>query len=57
MDESNQDGNAMKHFRTVALKNKKNIPSLYEFNVILTTLSHTNKIGHSFIVDIKFHVK
>ena len=40
-----------------ALKKMKKIPSLREFNMILSNISHTDKIGHLFIADIKFHVK
>ena len=31
------------------------MPSLTEFNSIITTISHEDKIGHIFNVDIKFH--
>ena len=37
-------------------KDDKN-PTISEFNAILNSLSHTDKIGHLFIVDIKFHNK
>ena len=45
------------HYLTVALKSKKKIPSLRELNIILNNISHTDKIGHLFIVNIKFHFK
>ena len=31
--------------------------TIFKFNAILNSLSHTDKIGHLFIVDIKFHNK
>lgn len=31
------------------------MPSLLELNMILDHTFHTDKIGHLFIVDIKFH--
>ena len=58
MDENNQYGNAMtKDLPYGCIKKMKKIPSLREFNMILSNISHTDKIGHLFIVDIKFHVK
>ena len=39
------------------IKKALRIPTLSEFNAILNGLSHTDKIGHLFIVDIKFHNK
>ena len=36
-------------------KQKQKNPSVPEFNIILNNISHTDKIGHLFIVDIKFH--
>ena len=38
-------------------KKSKKVPSLCEFNVILSNLSHEDKIGHSVLADIKFHDK
>ena len=38
-------------------KKSKKVPSLREFNIILSNLSHEDNIGHSFIVDIKYHDK
>ena len=32
-------------------------PTFYEFNKILSNLSHEDKIGYLFIVDIKFYDK
>ena len=31
------------------------IPCICEFNIILSNLSYEDKIGHLFLVDIKFH--
>lgn len=39
------------------MKKASKIPTLSEFNGILNGLSYTDKIGHLFIVDIKFHSK
>ena len=39
------------------IKNQQHPPSLLEFNKILDKVSHDNKIGHLFIVHIKFHNK
>ena len=39
------------------IKKMTKISTLYELNAILISLSHTDKIGHLFIVDIKFHNK
>ena len=58
MDENNQCGNAMtKDLPYGCIKKMKKIPSLREFNMVLSNISHTDQIGHLFIVDIKFHVK
>ena len=61
VDESNQYSTRWQnHYLTVALKSKNKIKknsSVPEFNIILNNISHTNKIGHLFIVDIKFHFK
>ena len=40
-----------------SIKKSKKVPSLGEFNIILNNNLHTNKIGHLFIVEIKFHFK
>ena len=34
---------------------KDEVPTLTEFNRILDTISHEDKIGHLFTVGIKFH--
>ena len=39
------------------IKKSKNVTPIRDFNIILNTLSHEDKIGHLFIVDIKFHKK
>ena len=39
------------------IKKQEYAPSLLEFNKILDKISHEDKIGHLFIVDIKFHNK
>ena len=39
------------------IKKQEYPPSLLEFNKILDKISHEDKIGHLFIVDIKFHNK
>ena len=58
MDEDNQYGNAMtKPLPYGSIKKMKEIPNFYEFNQILSNLSHEDKIGHLFIVDIKIHDK
>lgn len=31
------------------------IPTIREFNIILNNISHEEKVGHLFLVDIKFH--
>ena len=38
-------------------KKRGKIPSLYEFNKILNSISPEEKIGHLFLVDIIFHHK
>ena len=58
MDESNQHGQAMrKPLPYGYIKKQENIPSLLEFNKTWDKISHEDKIGHLFIVDIKFHNK
>ena len=58
MDENNQYGNAMtKPLPYGCIKKASKIPTLFEFNAILNGLSHTDKIVHLFIVDIKFRSK
>ena len=39
------------------IKKSKNVTPIRDFSIILNTLSHEDKIGHLFIVDIKFHKK
>ena len=50
MDENSQYGNAKtKPLLNGCIKKSKKIPSLHEFNIILSSLSHEDKIGHLFI--------
>ena len=37
------------------MKRQEHPPSFVKFNKILDRISHEDKIGHLFIVDIKFH--
>ena len=46
-----------KPLRYRCIKRKENPPTLMKFNQILNRISHEDKIGHLFIVDIKFHNK
>ena len=56
MNENNQYANAMtKSLPYGCIKKYEKTSSLQEFNIILTRLSHEDKIGHLFIIDIKFH--
>ena len=58
MDENNQYGNAMiRPLPYGYIKRAPKVPSLLEFNRIPNSLSHEDKIGHLFIVDIKFFNK
>ena len=58
MDENNQYGNAMtKPLPYDCIKKASKVPSLLEFNMILDSISETDKVGHLFIVDIKFNDK
>ena len=58
MDENNCYGNAMpKPLPYGCIKKAPKVPSLLEFNMILDSISETDKVGHLFIVDIKFHDK
>lgn len=43
--------------QSVWKRDGKTSKTLHEFNMILNNMSHTDKIGHLFIVDIKFQVK
>ena len=57
-DENNQYGNAMtKPLLYGCIKKMAKILTLSKFNAVLNSLSHTDIIGHLFIVDIKFHNK
>ena len=56
MDENNQYGNAMtKPFLHGWIKKQKEIPSLRKLNFIDENISIKDKIGHLFIIDIKFN--
>ena len=58
MDKNNQYGNSMtKTLRYGCIKKASKIPKLSDFNPIFNDLSHTDKIGQLFMVDIKFHYK
>ena len=58
IDENNQYGQAMrKPLPYGCIKKQENIPSLLEFNKTWDKISHEDKIGHLFIVDINFHNK
>ena len=55
MDENNHYGNAMIKPLLVDVKKKqKTCPNLRKFEFLIESLSHEDKIGHLFIVDIKF---
>ena len=57
VDESNQYGYPMaKPMSTVCIKEKK-IPLWKEINIMLKTVDLNDKIGHLFIMDIKFNEK
>ena len=56
MEENNQYRMAMtKPLPYGCIKEKDNVPSLTEFNSIITTISYEDKIGHIFNIEIKFH--
>ena len=55
MDEVNPYGNAMT--KPLPFGCIKKIPTFCEFNKILSNIFLEDKIGHLFIVDIKFHDK
>ena len=58
MDENNQYEEAMtKPLLYGYIKKQEHPPSLLEFNKILDKISHGDKVGHLFIVDINFHDK
>ena len=55
MDMNNQYGQAMtKPLPYGCVKRKQKPPTFYEFNKILDSIFDDDKIGHLFIVDIKF---
>ena len=55
MDENNQYGNAMtKPLPIDCIKKKSHVPSYREVQILLG-LSHTDKLGHLFIIDIEFN--
>ena len=54
MDENNQCSKAMKKPLPLAASKTRKIPTLRKFNIILNNISHKDKIGHLFVVDIKF---
>ena len=58
MDENNQHGNTMtKPLAIGSIKISKKIPSVREFDLIIQGISDEDKIGHLFVVDIKFDTK
>ena len=55
MDENNQYGFAMtKPLPYGCIKKKKHVPSLEELTELLKSVNVDDKLGHLFIVDIKF---
>ena len=58
MDENNQYGNTMTKPLLIASINKsKKIVSMREFDLIIQVIFDQDKIGHLFVVDIKFDTK
>ena len=56
MDKNNQYGMAMtKPLPYGCIKKQDKVPSMTEFNKMLDCISHDDKIGNLFTVDIKFH--
>ena len=56
MDENNKYGNAMtKPLPTGCIKKYSYTPNYRELQLLLEGLSHTDEIGHLFIVDIEFN--
>ena len=56
MDENNQYGQVMtKPLHYDCIKKEDKVPTMTEFNKILDCISHNDKIGHLFTVDIEFH--
>ena len=55
MDENNQYGYAMtKPLSYRCVEKQVKIPTIRELNIILNNISHEEKVGHLFLVDIKF---
>ena len=58
MDENNEYGNVMtKSLPYGCIKKASKVPYLSEFNMIFGGISDKDKVGHLFIVNIKFHNK
>ena len=58
MDENNQYGNAMtKPLPIGCIKKEPQTPNIRELFLLLSGLSHTDKIGHLFVVDLEFDVE
>ena len=57
MNENNQYGQAMRKPLPHGCIKKMKTPSLLELNRILCSISHEDKIGNLFVVDIEFHDK
>ena len=56
MHENNQYGYAMtKPLWYGCMEKQVKIPTIRKFNIILNNISHEEKVGHLFLVDIKFH--
>ena len=56
--EKNQYGNAMtKTITKGSIKKSKKLPSIREFDLLIQGISNEDKIGHLFVVDIKFDTK
>ena len=56
MEENNQYGQAMtKPLPYGCIKKMDEVPTVTELNKILDSISHDDKTGHLFTVDIKFH--
>lgn len=58
MDENSHYGNAMiKPLLIDVIKKQKTCPNLRKFNLLIESMSHEDKFGYLFIVDIKFKEK
>ena len=58
MDENNQYGNAMtKPLPIGCIKKEPQTPNIREPSLLLSGLSHQDKIGHLFVVDLEFDVE